>query len=157
MGSVSAADVRELGEMDLPRLMQIERTCHLSPWSEPVMRESLQGRHRGFGLFERSQLVGFAITLDIVDECHLLNLCVDPAHQSRGFGRELLREIIARSIGRGCGFIYLEVRVSNRTAIHLYQSEGFNEVGIRPNYYPGKAGREDALLMTLDLRCDAFA
>jgi len=47
--------------------------------------------------------------------------------------------------------MFLEVRVSNRNAIRLYESTGFNEMAIRPRYYPAANGREDAMLMGLAL------
>ena len=47
--------------------------------------------------------------------------------------------------------IFLEVRPSNHGAILLYHDLGFNEIGRRPNYYPAKGGREDALVMPMEL------
>ena len=47
--------------------------------------------------------------------------------------------------------MYLEVRTSNKTAIDLYHNRGFNELGIRKGYYPADKGREDALILALDL------
>jgi len=47
--------------------------------------------------------------------------------------------------------VYLEVRPSNPAAIALYHSEGFNEIGRRPRYYPAKDGREDAIVMAIEL------
>ena len=41
-----------------------------------------------------------------------------------------------------------------RTAIALYHDEGFNEIGRRPRYYPAKDGREDALVMAIELFAD---
>jgi ribosomal-protein-alanine N-acetyltransferase len=87
----------------------------------------------------------------------LLNLCIDPEYAGQGFGRFLLKEMIRRALERKCMMFFLEVRVSNTHAINLYFSEGFNEVGIRPNYYPAGNGREDAMLMTLDLSVDLYA
>ena len=47
--------------------------------------------------------------------------------------------------------VFLEVRPSNTAAIALYDSAGFNEIGKRPNYYPGPRGREDAIVMAMEL------
>ena len=47
--------------------------------------------------------------------------------------------------------MYLEVRVSNKAAIQLYHQRGFNELGVRNNYYPAEHGREDALIFALNL------
>jgi ribosomal-protein-alanine N-acetyltransferase len=80
-------------------------------------------------------------------ECHLLNLCVRPQDQSRGVGREVLRALLSKAEAFPVDTMFLEVRPSNRPAIRLYLSEGFNEVGIRKRYYPAAFGREDAIVM----------
>ena len=51
--------------------------------------------------------------------------------------------------------VYLEVRPSNPKAIALYHDLGFNEIGRRPQYYPADKGREDALVMAIELFSDA--
>jgi ribosomal-protein-alanine N-acetyltransferase len=33
----------------------------------------------------------------------------------------------------------------------MYERAGFNEIGRRPNYYPAKRGREDAIVMAMEL------
>ena len=43
------------------------------------------------------------------------------------------------------------MRPSNPQAIALYDSEGFNEIGRRPRYYPAAQGREDAIVMAMEL------
>jgi ribosomal-protein-alanine N-acetyltransferase len=43
--------------------------------------------------------------------------------------------------------LWLEVRESNKSAIALYQNNGFDVAGTRKGYYPAENGREDALLM----------
>lgn len=152
----ASAGIRELHEADADRMLQIERAAHVVPWSEAVLRESVQGNNECIGIELGSRLLGFAITMKVLDESHLLNLCVDKSLQRQGWGKLLLRAVVDRARKCGCAFVYLEVRVSNQAAITLYRDEGFNEVGIRPNYYPGPRQREDALLMTLDLSVDAY-
>jgi len=46
------------------------------------------------------------------------------------------------------------VRPSNAAAMSLYESVGFNEIGRRPGYYPASNGREDALVMAMELLGD---
>jgi len=53
--------------------------------------------------------------------------------------------------------VFLEVRPSNPAAIALYEAEGFNEIGRRPRYYPAASGREDAIVMALELAENPFA
>ena len=71
--------------------------------------------------------------------------------RSRGLGRELLRALVRLAGDRGAQRVFLEVRPSNTPALALYHSEGFNEIGRRPRYYPAAQGREDALVMAIEL------
>jgi ribosomal-protein-alanine N-acetyltransferase len=43
------------------------------------------------------------------------------------------------------------VRPSNLPARHLYRSMNFQQIAIRPDYYPARGGREDALFLGLSL------
>ena len=86
-----------------------------------------------------------------VKEAHLLNLSVAQNRQGLGLGRILLDYFIG--IARTCESerIFLEVRPSNHAARALYTQAGFRELYVRRNYYPAETGREDAILMGLDL------
>jgi ribosomal-protein-alanine N-acetyltransferase len=84
-------------------------------------------------------------------ECHLLNLCVHPLFQRLGIARRMLRRLLALARREDADTAFLEVRVSNRGAIALYRTEGFDEIGLRKGYYPcadaDPSRREDALMM----------
>jgi ribosomal-protein-alanine N-acetyltransferase len=71
--------------------------------------------------------------------------------QKKGYGSDLLKEVIRRSELAHSKTIYLEVRMSNHAAIRLYDKHGFNEMSIRKDYYRAKEGREDAVLMGLEI------
>jgi len=140
---------------DLDRVLQIESEAYPVPWSRLVFEDCVKGSNECWVATIAGEICGYAIVSNILDEVHLLNLCIDPRNNRRGYGRTLLRKLIARSVSRGASVFFLEVRVSNRAAISLYFSEGFNEVGIRKGYYPSRSGaREDAIVMTLDLSID---
>lgn len=80
-----------------------------------------------------------------------MNVCVDPEEQKQGVGRKLIEQMIKVARQNQSEKIYLEVRPSNEDAISLYKKMGFNEIGIRKDYYPAKGGREDALMLSIDL------
>ena len=65
--------------------------------------------------------------------------------------RQLLRALVQLAADRGAQRVFLEVRPSNTPALALYHSEGFNEIGRRPRYYPAAQGREDAVVMAIEL------
>jgi ribosomal-protein-alanine N-acetyltransferase len=97
------------------------------------------------------QLIGYGVLSIAADEAHVLNICIDPFTQSRGLGRQLLRALVQLAGDRGAQRVFLEVRPSNTPALALYHSEGFNEIGRRPRYYPAAQGREDAVVMAIEL------
>jgi ribosomal-protein-alanine N-acetyltransferase len=81
-----------------------------------------------------------------------MNLCVDPEQHGNGYGALLMTDLLAIARRSHAHIAFLEVRTSNQRAHSLYHNLGFNEVGIRKNYYPARKGREDAYVLarTLD-------
>jgi ribosomal-protein-alanine acetyltransferase len=138
---------------DISDVLEIERRAYPIPWTQKMLETSL-GKDDCFGVESGGVLVGYALVSYILDEAHLLNICIDPRYKRKGYGRKLLQFVVAKAIEKSSSTFFLEVRESNRSAIELYFSEGFNEVGVRPDYYPAKDGREDAVLMTLELSVD---
>lgn len=140
---------RWVNEADFDLVWPLEQQGHLFPWSENTLRQSLSTK-RCLGLFEQERLIAFAVVSLVVGEAELLNVVTDKTFRGRGVAYRLLSECI-HLLGADAERMYLEVRVSNTPAIALYDKLGFVEVGVRENYYPAKQGREDALLMALEL------
>jgi ribosomal-protein-alanine N-acetyltransferase len=93
-------------------------------------------------------LIGYCVLMPVVDEMHLLNLCVAPAAQGVGAGLSLLREAVRITRNERLDGLLLEVRPSNHRAIRLYERFGFASIGRRKNYYPARhRSREDAIVM----------
>ena len=97
------------------------------------------------------ELAGFVVVAAILDEASILNVAVKPSLQRRGMAVALLHAAFATMREAGRARCLLEVRESNAAAIRLYEKCGFRIDGIRRNYYPSPSGREDALLMSLQL------
>jgi len=152
---VSEPIIRSGHEKDLESLLILERAAHPYPWSSQVFEDLFRSRHVQCTVLEdryQSKL-GFAFVQSVADEASLLNLVVVPSQQGKGLGRHLLNHLIEhlQREGRVQSF-FLEVRVSNFSAIALYLSCGFVEVGERRDYYEAAHGRrEDALMMALPL------
>lgn len=138
--------IRVMTADDLPAVFAIEQVSHLSPWPMKGLKESLLN-HAAFVLEQGGLVVGFAFVQRILDEAHLLDIAIAPSQRGQGLGRELLRQLMDEVLAVGVTIWFLEVRVSNRAAISLYQSLGYNELSLRRNYYDGQDGKEDALLM----------
>ncbi len=142
---------RSMTEADLEQVLAIERAGHPYPWSEGIFRDCLR-----VGYLCRVWTVGeairaYGIMSVAVGEAHVFNVCVHPDHRRRGWGRQTMIALLDDARRRGAHTAFLEVRPSNRGAIALYHDLGFNEVGLRPGYYPAPHGREDALVMARDL------
>jgi ribosomal-protein-alanine N-acetyltransferase len=146
-----ALEIRLLDLSDLNAIEDIERRAYPTPWSRAMFASELaKPTSISLGAFEGELLVGYAVNSRYVDAWHVMNVAVDPDHQGRGIARQLLErlfEVTADDQRRG---YTLEVRVSNGTAIHLYEQVGFEARGIRRGYYADN--REDALIMWRDAK-----
>ena len=136
----------------LPKILEIERRGYQFPWSEGIFRDCLKAGYSGWVLTgETGDIVAYALMSMAVDEAHVLNLCVDPSHQQQGLGRFLLRHLISLARAANATIVLLEVRRSNKVATRLYESQGFQRLGLRKGYYPAADGREDALVLGFDI------
>ncbi|MEM8653459.1 MAG: GNAT family N-acetyltransferase [Pseudomonadota bacterium] len=89
---------------------------------------------------------GFALWRGIAGEAELLTLAVDPVHQGRGIGAELMRTWLARA-AQTCDRAFLDVASDNARALALYTAQGFEIIARRKGYYPRPTGTADALIM----------
>lgn len=143
--------MRALRESDLNAVMAIEVRGYPYPWTRGIFLDCLRAGYPGLAMERDGLLIGYGVLSLVADEAHVLNICIDPLVQSRGLGRQLLRALVRLAADRGAQRVFLEVRPSNTPALALYHSEGFNEIGRRPRYYPAAQGREDALVMAIEL------
>ena len=144
--------IRLMQESDLDAVMVNENAAYEFPWSASIM-ESNQKRHycvvfeAPYESAEQTKILGHAILSTVVDEASVLNIAVSPKAQRQHIGYQLMENILAHAVSKNCVEVFLEVRESNRPAFTMYHQFGFNEVGIRNNYYPSRQGREDAILL----------
>lgn len=149
-------NIREMQHADVGQVWSIEKQANRFPWSRGNFEDCLRTGYRTFLYSLDSELIGYSVVQSILDEIHLLNICVSPAHQGKGLGRQILSHVIDTALQQNVTIILLEVRASNVRAQRLYFSKGFNEMSVRKGYYPAEQGREDALLMGLDLGMTEF-
>ena len=143
--------LRPMTASDLDAIMAIERVNFPFPWTEGNFKDSMNSGYMCLVMEQGKQLMGYAILMMVLDEAHLLNISVAQSHQGKGWGRYLLVQMMEMGREKGGLNMFLEVRPSNHSALGLYESMGFNEMGIRPGYYPAHNGREDAVLMGMAL------
>ena len=136
---------------DLDGVVKIENRCHLTPWTNKNFIDSYGAKNLFKVLKNENDIIGYYIALFALDECELLNITVTSEQQKNGFGELMLKDLFSECRKENIVNIFLEVRRSNLLAIRLYKKIGFNETGVRNNYYQNKDGQEDAILMGMAL------
>ncbi|MBO9470351.1 ribosomal protein S18-alanine N-acetyltransferase [Endozoicomonas sp. G2_2] len=144
--------VRGMRSRDVPAVLEIEQVSYGYPWSERIFRDCLRvGYHAWVATDLDEQVIGYALLSVAVGEAHVLNLCVAPDARGHGVADRLLEALIGQAEAERAERVLLEVRPSNKSARRLYKRCGFERIATRPGYYPAPDGREDALLLALDL------
>ena len=139
----------------LPDVLRLEKSAYAYPWSALNFSDSLQSGYQAqlltAGPLAQPELLGYFVAMKGVDEVHLLNITVAPAHQRQGWAHVMLDALALWARGQGAQWLWLEVRVSNLRAIAVYERHGFRAVGTRRRYYPATPstpGGEDAIVMS---------
>ena len=146
----------ELTESDIPQIARLETEFFSQPWKEESISHYLENGNLIFIVAkdpkaaDGEDVAGYMALLQLVDESDLVSIGVHKDYRRMGIAREMMD--IAYEMAQECGIakIHLEVRESNVSAIALYESEGFERVGVRKGYYDKP--KEDALLYTKQLR-----
>ena len=147
--SNSAPAIRRLAYSDLPGVIAIERRSFPAPWSLAMFVLELS-KPSGICLAaaDGEELAGYLVCSRYDQVWHLMNVAVAPERRRQGVARRLIGRLMEET-GEGADLpITLEVRVSNREAIAMYEGIGFRSAGVRPRYY--QDNDEDALIMWLD-------
>ena len=145
--AIGGVAIRRLAYSDLPAVISIERRSFPTPWSLAMFVLELS-KPSGICLAatEGEELRGYLICSRYDRVWHLMNVAVAPERRRTGIARGLISRLVEE--GGGELPITLEVRVSNRPAIAMYERLGFCSAGVRPRYYQDNG--EDALIMWLD-------
>jgi len=136
---------------DLDSVMVVERAAYTYPWTEAILKDCLRVGYYCVVCEIDGLVVAHGIMSFGVRECHILNVCVHPDYQRRGVATQLIQYLLETSRWKGADVAFLEVRITNDGACKLYKRLGFSEIGVRKNYYPARSGREDALILSLEL------
>jgi ribosomal-protein-alanine N-acetyltransferase len=138
--------MRPMEEDDMAAVLAVERVGYPHPWTEGNFRDCLRAGYCCWVLEQDGRMIGHGVLSVAVGEAHVLNVCVHPDWQGRGLGRRILDRLLRLAREHEADTAFLEVRASNTVAQHLYESAGFNEIGLRRGYYPAHNGREDAVV-----------
>jgi ribosomal-protein-alanine N-acetyltransferase len=144
-----APTIRRLAYGDLPAVLSIERRSFPAPWSLAMFVLELS-KPSGICLAASrgDELLGYLVCCRYDQVWHLMNVAVAPERRRAGVASRLIGRLFEET-GAPDGLpITLEVRVSNRQAIAMYERLGFRSAGVRPSYYQDNG--EDALIMWLE-------
>lgn len=146
-------DFRRSTPFDAPGIAALEKLIFPDPWSERDIQDliCLEGG-MCFTAVEGTRVVAYVIGRLIAPEGEIYRVAVDPAYRQRGIGYRLLDYSVKTSRGRGLETLFLEVRSKNDAARALYRAYGFEEIGVRKNYY--RDPTDDAIVMLKASRAD---
>jgi len=152
---------------DLDAVLEIEALSHLHPWTKGNFSDSLAAGHWAYCIrpqvdqaikgsyLDPAILWAYCILFPAVDELHLLNITVSPKLRQLGLASRMMAAIEGVAAQQYMSRIILEVRPSNAAAVALYQKLGYEQIGVRKNYYPADpqlGTREDALVMAKSIK-----
>ncbi|PKO00266.1 MAG: ribosomal-protein-alanine N-acetyltransferase [Chloroflexi bacterium HGW-Chloroflexi-4] len=135
---------------DLDEVMRIDHASFALPWPESSFRFEIEKNEcsRCWVALKVQQMVGIMVAWLIVDEIHIATFAVDPSYRRQGIAQKLLAYTLVEGLNSGGKIGFLEVREGNLPARRLYEKFGFEDVGLRKNYY--KDNGENAVMMNLE-------
>ena len=142
--------IRKMQSGDLDQILAMEEQCFPNgAWNRVQYLYELNGNPYSelWVLEENGRIIGWYDLWIIFERAEIATIAVDPKKQGRALGGQLMRHLIQRAKSRGCENISLEVRVSNRKAINMYEHFDFIIINTRQGYYKTADGYEDAYLM----------
>ena len=138
--------VERLKESDLDDVLFVERSSFATPWTCEMFLSEIGNKSSYSVVFRKgTRLIGYLCVWEVLDEAHVLDLCVHPDSRGQGFGRMIMLHLEKICAAHSILRIILEVGRRNRVARNLYQSCGFLTIGFRKGYYQDI--NDDALVM----------
>lgn len=143
--------IRSMTVGDLDQVMLLELACFSVPWTKEAFESELVKNQLAHYIVieEGNEIIGYGGVWYIIDEGHITNVAIHPAHRNKGLGKKLVQGMKNAATHHGINHMTLEVRKSNVAAITLYERMGFEVAGVRPKYYTDN--NEDALIMWVEL------
>ena len=143
--------INNFNNSDVDIIYGVEIASNPFPWTKKTLLSCIGGRYITRQLVVDNIVVGFYVGDLVIDEFTLMEICVHPDYQGKGYGQLLLSDFLIKAKEKYVIKCHLEVRAKNIAAQMLYMKNGFIQVHRRTGYYPAAIGYEDALVMSLSL------
>lgn len=142
---------RLLNKDDIEDILKIEHESFTLPWTREAFQNEFSINQFAVyvGLEDDGKLIGYCGVWIIIDEAHITNVAILPQYRGKKLGEALMRKVMEMAVEREVKTMTLEVRISNDVAQSLYRKLGFQDGGIRKNYYTDN--QENALVMWVNL------
>jgi len=142
---------RDMREEDIDQVLEVEHASFTTPWSrEAFYNELFNNKFAVYIVLEEdNKIIGYCGTWVVIDEAHVTNVAIMPGYRGRKLGEALMNKLMSVSREMGAKTMTLEVRMTNYVAQSLYRKLGFQNGGIRKNYYSDN--QEDAQIMWVNL------
>ena len=130
-------NIENIDEKDIDRIYEIESKTFTSNWKKESFVNQLKRESSLLRVIknENNEIIGYYWVWNIVNEVQVITVTVTEKFRGKGYGKVLVEDIIRISSENNMLNIYLEVRISNLTAINLYKKFGFTEYRQIENYY----------------------
>lgn len=135
---------------DILPISELEKECFPDePWSFQMLVSSFESENfYGVLAEDGGEIIGYGGITVAFDSADIANVAVTEAFRRSGVGSAVLSELLSVAKSRGAEKVFLEVRVSNATAMALYLKNGFKGVYARTRYY---SNGEDCIVMAKEL------
>lgn len=143
---------RQMTAADIPAVVKIEQEAFPTPWTQEIFEHEMTGNDYAHYIVAvaEDQIIGHCGMWVVLDECHITNVAVLQSWRGKGIGESLMQKAVDLCKLNDVRLMTLEVRVSNEIAQNLYRKLGFQDGGIRKNYYTDD--QEDALVMWVEFK-----
>lgn len=139
--------IRNMKESDVDAIAVLEKQTFPDAWTSKGIYDTFCQKQAFVVVAEEDgKLVGYCIVYYALEEGEIARVAVASSCRRQGVGRKILNQVAQNSIEKGITRLLLDVRKSNANARAFYKNYGFQEDGIRKNFY--EMPKEDAVLMS---------
>ena len=140
-------EIIRMNESHVPSVAAIEKECFgRDAWSErSVAGELTNALALWLVAVEGECVAGYVGSQTVCNETDMMNVAVTADYRRQGLGEKLVLDLVEELMAIGSKCLTLEVRDSNTPARTLYEKLGFQQIGLRKNYY--RNPKEDAYIL----------